>query len=173
MPHKSCAASLIVMGRAYCIEISRANALLDDRGPVKYADFGLAREDGKKGGISTNRVVAVWYRNPELILDATQYGAEVGMRSVGCLIAELLSGKPLFTGRGEGEQIAKIWRIIGSPNAKVWSGWTSLPLAVIAKVGNHPSSLEKCLRSIAEMTGAGVDHIESLLSLDPRNRPTA
>ena len=56
--------------------------LINNKGILKLADFGLARkmrDDGKY----TNRVVTLWYRAPELLLGAKDYGPAVDMWSVG------------------------------------------------------------------------------------------
>ncbi|RRT86206.1 hypothetical protein B296_00000935 [Ensete ventricosum] len=49
----------------------------------------------------TNRVVTLWYRPPELLLGATEYGVAVDMWSTGCIIAELLAGRPIMPGKTE------------------------------------------------------------------------
>ena len=54
-------------------------------------------------------------RPPELILGAVQYGPEVDMWSVGCIMAELLLQRPLFAGGTEMEQITLISKSLGTP----------------------------------------------------------
>jgi len=46
-------------------------------------------------------VVTLWYRPPELLLGATDYGVGVDLWSAGCILAELLAGKPIMPGRTE------------------------------------------------------------------------
>jgi serine/threonine protein kinase len=45
------------------------------------------------------------YRPPELLLGANKYGPEIDMWSVGCILAELLIGKPILAGKNEMEQV--------------------------------------------------------------------
>jgi serine/threonine protein kinase len=82
-------------------DIKGAN-LLDNNGILKIADFGLATFfNPKQKQHLTSRVVTLWYRPPELLLGATNYGAAVDLWSAGCILAELLSGKPIMPGRTE------------------------------------------------------------------------
>jgi serine/threonine protein kinase len=83
-------------------DIKGANLLLDNNGTLKIADFGLATffNPNQKQHL-TSRVVTLWYRPPELLLGATNYGAAVDLWSAGCILAELLSGRPIMPGRTE------------------------------------------------------------------------
>ena len=154
-------------------DIKGANILLDKHGNVKLADLGLARIFGKRGRKYTNRVVTLWYRAPELLLGATDYGVAVDMWSIGCLIFELICGKPLFTGRDETEQMDNIWKLCGAPNNDVWPGWNQLPLAGLVRQNNYANRLWQHIRALKDVTPACVDLITSLLQLDPRRRPNA
>ena len=68
-----------------------ANLLLNNKGYLKIADFGLARRihiDKSTGEPLdnyeyTNRVVTLWYRSPELLLGATNYTFKVDIWSAG------------------------------------------------------------------------------------------
>jgi serine/threonine protein kinase len=74
-----------------------SNILLNPRGEVKLADFGLSRPyDGRKN--YTNRVVTLWYRAPELLLGSQRYGPGIDMWSAGCILGELLLNQPLLPG---------------------------------------------------------------------------
>jgi len=75
-------------------DIKSSNLLISSSGVLKLADFGLARdlrvrkreeraEEGDKQSQMTNRVITLWYRPPELLLGATQYGGEIDMWSAG------------------------------------------------------------------------------------------
>ncbi len=65
-------------------DMKGSNILINNRGILKIADFGLARFYQKRRRADyTNRVITLWYRPPELLLGATVYGPEVDMWSVG------------------------------------------------------------------------------------------
>ena len=65
-------------------DIKGSNILVNHRGELKLADFGLARFYNKRRQLDyTNRVITLWYRPPELLLGATVYGPEVDMWSAG------------------------------------------------------------------------------------------
>ncbi|KAK4799532.1 hypothetical protein SAY86_024897 [Trapa natans] len=83
-------------------DIKGSNLLIDDEGVLKIADFGLASFfDPEQKQRMTSRVVTLWYRPPELLLGATEYGVGIDLWSAGCILAELLAGKPIMPGRNE------------------------------------------------------------------------
>lgn len=83
-------------------DIKGSNLLIDRSGMLKIADFGLANlyNPAKKMPL-TSRVVTLWYRAPELLLGATDYGPGIDLWSAGCLMAEMFSGRPVMPGRTE------------------------------------------------------------------------
>lgn len=83
-------------------DIKGSNLLIGNDGVLKIADFGLASFfDPNHKQPMTSRVVTLWYRPPELLLGATDYGVGVDLWSAGCILAELLAGKPIMPGRTE------------------------------------------------------------------------
>eukprot|EP01155_Anaeramoeba_flamelloides_P049347 Anaeramoba_flamelloidesc41513_g1_i1.p1 GENE.c41513_g1_i1~~c41513_g1_i1.p1 ORF type:complete len:186 (-),score=33.52 c41513_g1_i1:395-952(-) len=109
-------------------DIKTSNLLLNNKGILKLADFGMAREYGDPIKQYTPLVVTLWYRAPELLLGAKTYGPEIDMWSVGCVFAELLNKEPLFPGNGELDQLDKIFRLLGTANEKIWPGFNDLPM---------------------------------------------
>lgn len=160
-------------------DIKGSNLLIDNYGNLKIADFGLARSFGEDGRRYTNRVITLWYRPPELLLGANEYGPSVDMWSVGCLLAELLTRKPLFPGKDETEQLDLIFQVMGTPNDDIWPEWSSLPGAgVVPESRVYHAQLEHYFRRLAAYHNAPcsdaiVDLISSMLKLDPRARCTA
>ncbi len=109
--------------------------LLAHDGILKLADFGLARETGNPGRDNlTNRVVTLWYRAPELLLGETRYTAKIDIWSMGCVLAEMMIGRPLFPGSKEAEQMVKIYQTLGDinetnyPHAKTLKHWADLQM---------------------------------------------
>lgn len=71
---------------------------------VTVLDFGLARTVSQTGDNLTAYVISRWYRSPEVIYwNNVSYNAKADLWSVGCIMAELLTGEVLFRG-AEGKQ---------------------------------------------------------------------
>ena len=91
--------------------------LLEFKGTVKIADFGLAKLITSQPPF-TEYVSTRWYRSPELILKSSNYGAGLDIWALGCIMAELLcGGKPLFPGKNENDQMNKIMLVMGRLDA--------------------------------------------------------
>ena len=60
------------------------------------------------------------------MLGAETYGTAIDMWSVGCIFAELLSGKALFPGKDEVDQLDKIHLMLGAPTERCMPGCTKL-----------------------------------------------
>ncbi|XP_057868181.1 probable serine/threonine-protein kinase At1g54610 isoform X2 [Cryptomeria japonica] len=152
-------------------DIKGSNLLLDNSGVLKIADFGLAtfyNPDQKQP--MTSRVVTLWYRPPELLLGATEYDATVDLWSAGCILAELLAGKPIMPGRTEVEQLHKIFKLCGSPSEEYWKK-SKLPHATIFK---PQQPYKRCIReTFKDFLPSSLILIEILLSIDPTDRGTA
>ncbi|KAI1725999.1 protein kinase domain-containing protein [Ditylenchus destructor] len=108
-------------------DLKTSNLLMSHSGILKIGDFGLAREFGSPIKPYTPIVVTLWYRSPELLLGIKEYSTAVDMWSVGCIFAEFMKLKPLFQGRGEIDQLNKIFMEIGTPNEHIWPGYNELP----------------------------------------------
>lgn len=94
---------------------------------VKLADFGLARTHYSFRANLTHEVITLWYRAPEILLGNDAYGTGVDTWSIGCIVAELLYGRPLFTGDTEIHTLFKIFQFIGTPNEQTWPGIVECP----------------------------------------------
>ena len=67
---------------------------------LKLADFGLAKEI-KYSQNMTEYVSTRWYRAPETILRSTNYNQGIDVFALGCIMAELYLGRPIFPGTSE------------------------------------------------------------------------
>ncbi|XP_072959357.1 probable serine/threonine-protein kinase At1g54610 [Typha angustifolia] len=152
-------------------DIKGSNLLLDNHGILKIADFGLASFfDPDQRHPLTSRVVTLWYRPPELLLGATNYGVAVDLWSTGCILAELYAGKPIMPGRTEVEQLHKIFKLCGSPSEDYWRK-SKLPHATIFK---PQQPYRRCVEeTFKDFPSPALELIDVLLSIDPANRGTA
>ncbi|XP_073054457.1 probable serine/threonine-protein kinase At1g54610 [Primulina eburnea] len=152
-------------------DIKGSNLLIDDGGVLKIADFGLASTfDPNNRQPMTSRVVTLWYRPPELLLGATEYGVGVDLWSAGCILAELFAGKPIMTGRTEVEQLHRIFKLCGSPSEEYWKK-SRLPHATIFK---PQQSYKRCIKeTFKDFPQCSLPLIDTLLSIDPSERQTA
>ena len=179
-PQVKCIMLQILQGLAYCHDrgvlhrdLKASNVLVDNTGCVKLADFGLARRTASlaKQLNWTCRVITLWYRPPELLLGASQYGPEVDCWSAGCIMAELLLSRPLFAGGNEADQLELIYSICGSPTEDNWPGCSRLPFfAAMQPVAPIRRRLREVL---GQQTADAIDLLEGLLTLDPARRMSA
>ena len=72
--------------------------LIDNKGCIKLADFGLARAFGIPMRAYTHEVITLWYRAPEILLGAKTYDMAVDIWGLGCIFSEMLTKHPLFPG---------------------------------------------------------------------------
>ncbi|XP_020111597.1 probable serine/threonine-protein kinase At1g54610 [Ananas comosus] len=152
-------------------DIKGSNLLIDNNGNLRIADFGLAtffNPDQKQP--LTSRVVTLWYRPPELLLGATEYGVAVDLWSTGCILAELLAGKPIMPGRTEVEQLHKIFKLCGSPSEEYWKK-SKLPHATIFKPQHQ---YRRCFaETFKDFPPPALALLDSLLAIEPAARGTA
>lgn len=79
------------MHRVLHRDLKPQNLLIDGRGYIKLADFGLARAFGLPVHMYTHEVVTLWYRAPEILLGSKLYSTSVDIWSLGCVFAEMVS----------------------------------------------------------------------------------
>jgi len=94
-------------------------------GELKLADFGLSR---KYKVPLTPKVISLWYRPPELLLGASRYDESIDIWGAGCVMGELLLGKPLWTCKTEMEMIRTLFNELGTPHEAIRPGILELPL---------------------------------------------
>ncbi|KAI8619670.1 kinase-like domain-containing protein [Chytriomyces sp. MP71] len=110
-------------------DLKMSNLLMDAKGILKIADFGLARTCAVPSRPMTPKVVTLWYRSPEILLGEKSYTFSADMWSAGCIFAELLLNAPLLPGKVEPHQLELISRLLGAPTDALWPGHRDLPLA--------------------------------------------
>jgi len=96
-------------------DIKPQNVLIDSNAHVtKICDFGSAKKL-IPGEASVAYICSRYYRAPELIFGATEYSNAIDVWSIGCVIAEMVIGRPLFPGDSSINQLIEIIKVLGSP----------------------------------------------------------
>ena len=109
-------------------DLKPQNLLVDPvRKELKLADFGLSRAFCLPFSTLTHEIMTLWYRPPEVIMGIKAYSLGVDLWSIGCIMAEMFIGKPLFQGNCEIDQLFKIFQYFGTPNEETWPGVSKLP----------------------------------------------
>lgn len=163
-------------------DIKTANILLDHKGVLKIADFGLARNYygpppnlKYPGGAGTDAkytsvVVTRWYRAPELVLGDKNYTTAVDIWGIGCVFAEFFEKRPILQGKTDIDQGHVIFQLMGTPSENDWHLAQYLPGAELTKTTYKPTYKERFGKYMSE---TGLNLLSKLLSLDPYKRLTA
>ncbi|KAH6625138.1 hypothetical protein C7974DRAFT_455041 [Boeremia exigua] len=143
---------------------------------IKVIDFGSSCFENEK---VYTYIQSRFYRSPEVILGMS-YGLPIDMWSLGCILAELLTGYPIFPGENEQEQLACIMEIFGPPEKhliekssrkKLFFDSLGKPRVTVSTKGRRrrPSSktLQQALKCDDE---AFLDFIARCLRWDPERR---
>lgn len=157
-------------------DLKPSNLLIDSECHIKIGDFGLARSVNSEEDVGniklTDYVATRWYRAPEILLGSTKYTKSVDMWSVGCILAELIVGKPIFPGTSTLNQIEKVLELIGMPKPEDIDSVDSQHTRTIL---NSIKITKK--RSFSSMfAGASEDALDllrRLLTFNPNHRLTA
>jgi len=167
----------LLRGIAFCHErrvlhrdLKPQNLLINKDGELKLADFGLARAFGIPVRSYTHEVVTLWYRAPDVLMGSRKYSTPVDIWSVGCIFGEMVTGRPLFPGSSEQDQLIRIFKLLGTPTPESWPGIVELPDYRADSPMFPPQPLTSAIRSLDPV---GIDLLNSMLQYDPANRVTA
>ncbi|KAM3420998.1 hypothetical protein BST61_g1424 [Cercospora zeina] len=160
-------------------DLKTSNILMNNRGEIQLADFGMARFVGDPAPSNlTQLVVTLWYRAPELLLGTTTYDSAIDIWSLGCIFGELVTRDPLFQGKNEVDQLSKIFSLCGIPTTQSWPNFKRLPNARTLRLPSSSSSTTSHTSSplrpkFPTLPPQALTLLTTLLSLNPRTRPSA
>lgn len=154
-------------------DLKPQNLLIDLKLRLKIADFGLARTYTVPVPKYTHEVVTVWYRPLEILLGSALYSVPVDLWSIGCIIAEMATGNPLFSGDSEIDTIFKIFQKLGTPTIEQWRGLADLPDFKPTFPKWKAKGWENIRNTKAQIGLVGIDLLEKLMVYDPSKRISA
>jgi len=168
----------LLSGIAYCHahrvlhrDLKPQNLLIDNRGTIKLADFGLARAFSLPVRTYTHEVVTLWYRAPEILLGTKTYSTAVDVWSLGCIFAEMLNRRALFPGDSEIDQLFRIFRTLGTPDEMSWPGISSMPDYKPCFPRWEGQRIDQIVPEC--LNDSGRDLMQKLLVYDPKKRISA
>jgi len=167
----------LLKGIAFCHEhrvlhrdLKPQNLLINKKGELKLADFGLARAFGIPVRSYSHEVVTLWYRAPDVLMGSRKYSTPIDIWSAGCIFSEMVTGRPLFPGTNSSDQLMKIFKLMGTPNSTTWAGIVDLP-DYKTDFPIHP--VQKLTTIVPGLDVDGYDLLDKMLQYDPQNRLTA
>lgn len=150
-------------------DLKPENLLVDSENNIKIADFGLAREIRSMPPY-TDYISTRWYRAPEMLLKMNNYSNPVDIFALGCIMAELYLGRPLFDGKSEMDQLFKIFNVLGEPSSNWKEGVILAEKLNIQLSGKSPKDLKKV---IPNASNEAIDLLSKMFTLDPFKRKSA
>ncbi len=150
-------------------DLKPSNIAVNEDCDLKILDFGLARPTDNE---MTGYVATRWYRAPEIMLNWMHYHQTVDMWSVGCIMAEMLTGKTLFPGTDHIDQLTKILVLCGTPSEETLNKITS------EEARNYIRSLPHMERKnfndfFKGASPLAIDLLQKMLEIDADKRITA
>jgi len=137
---------------------------------LKLADFGLARSFGIPVRNKSHEVVTLWYRAPDVLMGSSKYSMSIDIWSAGCIFAEMATGKPLFPGKNNTDQLNQIFKVLGTPTEKEWPSIKELP-EYREDFAKFPA--QKITSVVPGLDADGYDLLSKMLQYDPSLRISA
>ncbi|XP_054164241.1 cyclin-dependent kinase 17-like [Oppia nitens] len=171
----------LLRGLSYCHrrrilhrDLKPQNLLINERGELKLADFGLARAKSVPTKTYSNEVVTLWYRPPDVLLGSTEYNTSIDMWGVGCIFFEMASGRPLFPGSTVEDELHLIFRTLGTPTERNWKGITKKEEFLSFNFPHYePESFIDRVNRVPRLDSEGMDLLNRFLKYEPKARITA
>jgi serine/threonine protein kinase len=167
----------LLRGVAFCHEkrvlhrdLKPQNLLINKKGELKLADFGLARSSGIPVRSYSHEVVTLWYRPPDVLMGSRNYSTSIDIWSAGCIFAEMVTGRPLFPGSNANDQLQRIFKKLGTPTEESWPEVKQLP-DYKEEFPRYPTISLKTL--VPGLDEDGYNLLEQMLRYNPNERVSA
>ncbi|CAL6053288.1 Mitogen-activated_protein kinase [Hexamita inflata] len=152
--------------------INPQNCLIDANSTLKLQQFGFVHQLSECENIEpvlSDRIATRWYTAPEILLGSTKSTKSEDMWAVGCILGELLLGKPLFPGTSTMSQLERILEVTAPTLEDINSINTPFASSMINSIQNVK---RKNLKELINDENAA-DLLEKLLRFNPNERITA
>jgi serine/threonine protein kinase len=147
-------------------DLKPQNLLVNNKGILKIADFGLARFISSPGRTMTKNVISDWYRPPEIFFGAKLYSFSIDVWSAGCILGEMALREPLFADNSEIGILTKIFSLLGVPDSSSWADAEQLEHYKLFDNGDVVTIKKKFIN----FSPLGIDLLEKMIVLDPNKR---
>ncbi|XP_061617229.1 cyclin-dependent kinase 17 isoform X2 [Phyllopteryx taeniolatus] len=168
----------ILRGLSYCHkrkvlhrDLKPQNLLINEKGELKLADFGLARAKSVPTKTYSNEVVTLWYRPPDVLLGSSEYSTQIDMWGVGCIFYEMAAGRPLFPGSTAEDELHLIFRLLGTPAEDNWPGISSMEEFKSYKFPKYKP--QPFINHAPRLDGEGVELLLAFLRYESKKRISA
>jgi len=152
-------------------DLKPSNLFLNSASVLKIGDFGLARivGDPHDPDLQSETILTRWYRAPEVLLNMPNYGSGIDVWSCGCILAEIMIGKPLFPGQSNVNMLTLIVELLGSPSLE------DLRQVTNPSARTFLDSLPRCPKKSFKKVFDGcdphaIDLLEKMLTWNPETR---
>ncbi|MCP9265938.1 Cyclin-dependent kinase 16 [Dirofilaria immitis] len=159
----------LLRGLSYCHQrrvlhrdLKPQNLLINEKGELKLADFGLARAKSIPTKTYSNEVVTLWYRPPDVLLGSTDYSTHIDMWGVGTCVV---------SGSAVEEQLLLIFHMLGTPSPSSHPQMCNSSIFRLCRFPHyHPNSLQNACPRIDQHAN---DLLHRLLQYEGRKRLSA
>jgi len=156
-------------------DLKPSNMLIRSDSSIKVCDFGLSRamNENPETDTLTDYIATRWYRAPEILFGSSHYGIGIDMWAAGCILAELVSGRPLFPGASTMDQLERVISFTGNPTPEQLES-INCPMSETMLQNLTYSRPRLVLEE--KLSGAppdAIDLIKKLCDFNPNKRPNA
>ncbi|EDV22426.1 Serine/threonine-protein kinase NLK2 [Trichoplax sp. H2] len=155
-------------------DLKPGNILVNNNLQIKICDFGFARkQEFDESCEMTAEVVTQYYRAPEILTGSPHYTSKLDIWSVGCIMAEMISGKVLFEASGPVKQLDMITDYLGTPSLSEFGGACQAAVQYVLSSKKSPKLRNLMYLVSTDLSEEAFNFLVKLLKFDPKKRISA